>query len=1408
VCPGTVGCRQPQGVANVADAWRPANELERRLRDALLAGDAEGYFRLLAEAELLVPVPPDLLDDVLANESQPTWPTQEQDGRTYVLAFTSPLAMRAGIGSGYQHFVKLKFADVAENWPDPRWWLTLNLGAPIEGRLPSWFITQLAQGDHQPPQAGLPGALARPAAGEPAGADYRRPAGQPSAPEYPEQQAGRHASHGRPAGSLAADHGVRAREFRPANDVERELLRAAGLGDQDAYFRALAASDVLLLVPDDMDYTLRPGRPGFPWQTREADGATVLPVFTSVERIREAIDPALPEYQKLPFGSLMRYWPDQTWGLAVDPHTPVTTTVPGEQIRNLSEWTDRITAQRAADGFEPQNDIERRLYDAAARRDQDAFVKVLLSAQVLIPADPETPWGIRPDDPEFPWRPTRVHGNRAVQVFTSLKWMHDAIGSSRFVMPGFLDLASSWPDTDWSLVINPGTPIDATVPGDRVRALGGALSPTPDPLSVVPPPRGTVPGKPATAPTQPTPGTPGLSTEHPVAALQPGDLSTTAHDAPSSASTSATVDTSGSHAAAPRTTDPDGIPTPGLPGAAATSGMPAPSPDAPDSTPDLPATAGQPNPSTSAVPGTQDPAGSHGPTGTHGPAGAHDLTGTHDPATADDRTGAPDPATGRERAGTLGAAASLGAAAFAHDPAAGHRPAGPSEAVEATGPLDASGNPVATPHSDATGIPSTHEEPRPHDSGRAPEMPGTHGYATPGMSGTPDTRGTSDSRNVPGLHDVAATPNAAGGSSPGAPSPTGDPDSATRDAALSSHETATPGVSDSSAERPIPGASAVGGSARGGPGPHGPGGAPGLSPTAGTSDLSEEPATSHMPGASPTHATTPHTPTTPETGREAAGHGVAHSAEMPGRTAADPSGVPFDALSRESPLGGSDASRGPADSPPEETAAPETPPGAAARGAGSGATAPWAAAAGSPGTSGTPAAASPQDETAAQDDATRGIAARESAGETATGWGRAQQSAAHGAVPGSAERTAYPQSSYEGATYEQGGYEGARGDAERAATGFGTAPGEADVEDIEPDFEPGNRIDQELYEAAVSGDTDAFLRVLLAANVLVPIPADAPLEVTPVQPEFRWEAAMRDASSVQVFTSLVRLREALPASRFVYADFRELIGAWPRADWTMLLNPSTRIGASLRGDQVQALSEWAVRVGLIRPRSQPPGPDGEPPMPMRRPAGEVPGATAGQARREPDREPPVPQPVVMQKVLPHGHVGWYLEQGYDRVGGFVHPISDVTDLQSPAQLYAALGLIYDGSPFTSDDEGVYVIRWPAYCAELYRIPFGGQTEEDLRAWGDAGWVIEQAPFQGSGFAPGSAGSIREYKLDSARLPYGAEMYYLGHDRSERFVAMYDPDRAAWLRPDGGTTGDPGDARAAADGGDEKAVANQ
>ncbi|MEV0401108.1 SseB family protein [Actinoallomurus sp. NPDC050550] len=152
---------------------------------------------------------------------------------------------------------------------------------------------------------------------------------------------------------------------------------------------------------------------------------------------------------------------------------------------------------------------------------------------------------------------------------------------------------------------------------------------------------------------------------------------------------------------------------------------------------------------------------------------------------------------------------------------------------------------------------------------------------------------------------------------------------------------------------------------------------------------------------------------------------------------------------------------------------------------------------------------------------------------------------------------------------------------------------------------------------------------------------------------------------------------------------------------------------------------------------------------------------------------------IMQKVLVHDQVPWYLDKAYDRIAGFVHRVQDVIDLNTPQRLYECLGLIRDGSPFTVDDPEVYVIRWAAYRAGLYRTPFGGTNEDALKEWGEDGWVVEPPPFTGDGFAPGSAGSIPEYKAESFRLPHSSEMYVISSDGTERFVARYDADRLVW-----------------------------
>jgi hypothetical protein len=151
---------------------------------------------------------------------------------------------------------------------------------------------------------------------------------------------------------------------------------------------------------------------------------------------------------------------------------------------------------------------------------------------------------------------------------------------------------------------------------------------------------------------------------------------------------------------------------------------------------------------------------------------------------------------------------------------------------------------------------------------------------------------------------------------------------------------------------------------------------------------------------------------------------------------------------------------------------------------------------------------------------------------------------------------------------------------------------------------------------------------------------------------------------------------------------------------------------------------------------------------------------------------------VMQRTVPPAQLPFYLERGYDRVSGFVNRASEVSHLTNPRSLYRALGLIYPGSPYGEDDTEIHVVRWVAHRTDLYRLPYGGQHEAGMRAM--QGWVIERPPFRGNGFAPGDSEVVAEFKVDSVRLPHGAQMWRLAKDGGETLVATFDADTSRWI----------------------------
>ncbi|MEU4471329.1 SseB family protein [Micromonospora sp. NPDC023888] len=384
-------------------------------------------------------------------------------------------------------------------------------------------------------------------------------------------------------------------------------------------------------------------------------------------------------------------------------------------------------------------------------------------------------------------------------------------------------------------------------------------------------------------------------------------------------------------------------------------------------------------------------------------------------------------------------------------------------------------------------------------------------------------------------------------------------------------------------------------------------------------------------------------------------------------------------------------------------------------------------------------------------------------GHTADGLGGAGTGRGHtadrGGVPASGDRTDFDGSSVVGT--------GADRVDSAVADDSGQPPpadGPAAVE-----FEPANTVEEDLLGAAGAGSTDTFLSTLLLARVLLPAAPESLPGSRPGDPGFVWRTAQLDGETyVVVYTSPERLADHVEGDvTTVGVKFAQLIRRWPDEDWSFAVNPGTPVGAKLPGEQIVALANWAAEVGL--------GDDLEV-DPVEAPAVAEPTA---RPRYAPAAVDPA-RPTVMQKAVAPSQLAYYLDRGYDRVSGFVHRAGELAHLTTPAQVHDALGLSYPGSPFARDAEEIYVLRWPAHRPSLYRIPYGGQNEPAMRAM--EGWVIERPPFRGNGFAPGeSSDVVAEFKVDSARLPHGTQLWRIGADGTERVVAELDTDTVVWRR---------------------------
>ncbi|TDC53192.1 SseB family protein, partial [Actinomadura sp. KC345] len=116
-----------------------AADLEPRLTEAKANGDNTTYFRLLADADLVVPASAPAVED----PDRAEFPTITVGRDTYVTVFTSPGALAHTGDRQPGLYRRTSFAQLASGWPDPAWRLAINWGLPSEVLLDSSVIPRL-----------------------------------------------------------------------------------------------------------------------------------------------------------------------------------------------------------------------------------------------------------------------------------------------------------------------------------------------------------------------------------------------------------------------------------------------------------------------------------------------------------------------------------------------------------------------------------------------------------------------------------------------------------------------------------------------------------------------------------------------------------------------------------------------------------------------------------------------------------------------------------------------------------------------------------------------------------------------------------------------------------------------------------------------------------------------------------------------------------------------------------------------------------------------------------------------------------------------------------------------------------------------------------------------------------------
>jgi hypothetical protein len=287
-------------------------------------------------------------------------------------------------------------------------------------------------------------------------------------------------------------------------------------------------------------------------------------------------------------------------------------------------------------------------------------------------------------------------------------------------------------------------------------------------------------------------------------------------------------------------------------------------------------------------------------------------------------------------------------------------------------------------------------------------------------------------------------------------------------------------------------------------------------------------------------------------------------------------------------------------------------------------------------------------------------------------------------------------------------------------------------------WHPASPFEEALHQSLTAGEGARVLEQLRSAELAFPLTAAAfageepPSWPTTTADERTWIVAYTSTEAMRIATD-----QAFQHARV--SSLAELAVGWPDHSWALAVNP---------GLPIQVLLDPATVARVAAPS----------------------------LLEDREAEPTARTPL-LQKLLRPTDIQELL-RGATRVSGYCHQLMDVAHIATPTVLAEAL-VAEDEIPYYITAEGaVNMLRWPAFGLELYHSPYGGIDDASRAAV--EGWLIEEPPFVGLGFAPNRDQLIREYKIEGVGLPHGAEIWELTEEGVEHRHAVLDTDLGQWL----------------------------